>query len=138
MCSGKDDEGSLESAIHITEPSLSKHTVGIDVEKLQGKQQMNMLSNEPWNSLCTAATQGRIILSGGGPNCRTVSVRRLIPKPGAPQPVRGRAERLFWGLPNLPPGEAKKVREDSILMLRLMYLSSLAKKHCKSFRGFFE
>ena len=138
LYSGKDDEGSLESAIHVTKPAWSKHTIGIDIEKPQGKAKMNMLAPEPWNSLCTAAVEGRLSLVGGGPNCRTVSVRRLIPKPNMPKPVRGRAEKLFWGLPGIPESEAVKVREDSILALRFMYLASLAKKYRPTCKVFFE
>ena len=47
------------------------------------------------------AQQGRVVFIGGGPNCRTWSIPRHIPKPGAPTPVRGRTPETLWGLPHL-------------------------------------
>ena len=69
---------------------------------------------------------GKVALVGGGPNCRTWSILRRFPKPGGPPPIRGRAEQTLWGL------EEARVMEDtdndSVLMLRQMYLTSLAYK----------
>ena len=62
----------------------------------------------------------------GGPNCRTWSILRWFPKPGAPKPVRGRSEEQVWGLPGLTPRDQEDVDNDSTLLLRQMYLTSLA------------
>ena len=62
----------------------------------------------------------------GGPNCRTWSILRWFPKPGAPKPVRGRPEEQVWGLPGLTPRDQEDVDNDSTLLLRQMYLTSLA------------
>ena len=64
--------------------------------------------------------QGR--LCGGGPNCRTWSILRWFPKPGGPPPVRGRAEQALWGLEDLEPRVREDTDNDSVLMLRQMYL----------------
>ena len=62
----------------------------------------------------------------GGPNCRTWSILHWFPKPGAPKPVRGRPEEQVWGLPGLTPRDQEDVDNDSTLLLRQMYLTSLA------------
>ena len=45
-----------------------------------------MLQPELYGALCTAAKQGRVVFIGGGPNCRTWSILRHIPKPGPLSP----------------------------------------------------
>ena len=60
------------------------------------------------------------------PNCRTWSILRWFPKPGAPKPVRGRSEEQVWGLPGLTPRDQEDVDNDSTLLLRQMCLTSLA------------
>ena len=79
--------------------------------------------------LCQAAIDGRVRLVGGGPNCRTWSILRWFPKPNAPLPVRGRSEALVWGLEALQPPEQWDVDNDSLLVLRLMFLTALMKQH---------
>ena len=98
----------------------------IDTRRDPGPMGQDMLRDEPYNTLCTLATLGRIIFVGGGPNCRTWSILRWFPKPNAPTPVRGRAEDTLWGLPGLSQQELQDTDDDSILMLRQMYLTSLA------------
>ena len=63
----------------------------------------------------------------GGPNCRTWSILRHIPKPGAPTPVRGRTSETLWGLPHLDQAAQTQLDDDSILILRQMYITSLAR-----------
>ena len=60
------------------------------------------------------------------PNCRTWSILRWFPKPGAPKPVRGRSEEQVWGFPGLTPRDQEDFDNDSTLLLRQMYLTSLA------------
>ena len=56
----------------------------------------------------------------------TWSILRWYPKPGAPVPVRGRDPTTCWGLPDNTQAEQEEVDADSILLLRLMFLQSLA------------
>ena len=82
-----------------------------------------MLQPELYGALCTAAKQGRVVFIGGGPNCRTWSILRHIPKPGAPTPVRGRTPETLWGLPHLDQAAQTQLDDDSILILRQMYIT---------------
>ena len=83
--------------------------------------------NKSKGNFCTAAKQGRVVFIGGGPNCRTWSILRHIPKPGAPTPVRGRTPETLWGLPHLDQAAQTQLDDDSILILRQMYITSLAR-----------
>ena len=68
-----------------------------------------------------------MVFIGGGPNCRTWSILRHIPKPGAPTPVRGRTPETLWGLPHLDQAAQTQLDDDSILILRQIYITSLAR-----------
>ena len=57
---------------------------------------------------------------------RTWSILRHIPKPGAPTPVRGRTPETLWGLPHLDQAAQTQLDDDSILILRQIYITSLA------------
>jgi hypothetical protein len=87
----------------------------------------DMLAAEPYNTLCTMAAHGLVSICGG-PNCPTWSILRWFPKPGGSKPVRGRAEAQVWGLPGLTDTDQWDVDNDSPLLLRQMYLTSLAYK----------
>ena len=91
------------------------------------KEDHDMLQPELYGALCTAAKQGRVVFIGGGPNCRTWSILRHIPKSGAPTPVRGRTPETLWGLPHLDQAAQTQLDDDSILILRQMYITSLAR-----------
>ena len=52
---------------------------------------------------------------------------RHIPKPGAPTPVRGRTPETLWGLPHLDQAAQTQLDDDSILILRQMYITSLVR-----------
>ena len=73
----------------------------IPIEMLRCKRTNNMLKPEPYNSLCTAATDGRIQQLGGGPNCRTWSIKLHVWKPYGGRPCRGRGKDEWLGLPEL-------------------------------------
>ena len=85
----------------------------------------DLLAARPYTDLW-AASQGRLRAICGGPNCKTWSILRWYPKPGAPVPVRGRDPTTCWGLPDNTHEEQAVVEADSILLLRLMFLQSLA------------
>ena len=65
-------------------------------------------ARSPWWG--AAPTAGRGASSDGSPN----------------RVVRGRAEQTLWGLEDLEPRVMEDTDNDSVLMLRQMYLTSLA------------
>ena len=102
LYAGKEDPTSLDSCLHANYPHLSSMVVAVDILRSGPKGDHDMLQPELYGALCTAAKQGRVVFIGGGPNCRTWSILRHIPKPGAPTPVRGRTPETLWGLPPGP------------------------------------
>jgi len=99
----------------------------------------NVLHQNLYDGLCTAASEGGLKAVMGGPNCRTFSIRRHIPKKGGGLPVRSRDSQGTWGLPSISKEDAKKVAVDNVLLLRLMYLWSLASLRSKgTVKGFLE
>ncbi|CAE8655241.1 unnamed protein product [Polarella glacialis] len=124
---------SLESAIHAVAPELSNSVVAIDICRGKGN---DLLAGEPYSSLCTAGKEGKLNHCGGGPMCRTWTIRLWIPKENGGVPLRGRSESTLWGLPTLTDARHTKCDDDSMLMLRLLYLCSLARlgnPNCSSF-----
>ena len=87
LYAGKEDPTSLDSCLHANYPHLSSMVVAVDILRSGPKGNHDMLQPELYGALCTAAKQGRVVFIGGGPNCRTWSILRHIPKPGAPTPV---------------------------------------------------
>ena len=124
LYAGKEDPTSLDSCLHANYPHLSSMVVVVDILRSGPKGNHDMLQPELYGALCTAAKQGRVVFIGGGPNCRTWSILRHIPKPGAPTPVRGRTRETLWGLPHLDQAAQTQLDEDSTLILRQMYITS--------------
>ena len=117
----------LDSCLHASYPHLSSMVVAVDILRSGPKGDHDMLQPELYGALCTAAKQGRVVFIGGGPNCRTWSILRHIPKPWAPTPVRGRTPETLWGLPHLDQAAQTQLDDDSILILRQIYITSLAR-----------
>ena len=84
---GKMDGGSIDETINRLAPATSERVIAIDIERCKRTQDLS--TREPYDSLCTAACEGKIAMVGGGPMCRTWSVRRLVWKPGGGLPCRG-------------------------------------------------
>ena len=128
LYAGKDDAGSLDACLHAHHAWISPFIRAIDTR-------MGPRANRPRYAR-PGAIQHPVHHGGsrpyprclvtGGPNCRTWSILRWFPKPGAPKPVRGRSEEQVWGLPGLTPRDQEDVDNDSTLLLRQMYLTSLA------------
>ena len=114
LYSGKDDAGSLDACIHAYHPHLSPHVISVDNRRDPGSIGNDMLQDHPYNLFCSLAY------------CRTWSILRWFPKPNAPPPVRGRPEAEVWGLEALTDQALRDVDDDSVLMLRQFYLTSLA------------
>ena len=116
----------MPTSMPTTRPSRS--TFGRWISGKGGDLGQDMLGEEPYSTMCSMAMAGKVALVGGGPNCRTWSILRWFPKPGGPPPVRGRAEQTLWGLEDLEPRVMEDTDNDSVLMLRQMYLTLLAYK----------
>ena len=124
LYAGKQDSTALEVAIQSVAPCVSYHVVSLDILRCPSH---NMLLDEPYHTLATAASEGRLLAVIGGPNCRTWSIRLHIPKPGGGIPLRGRHEPEVWGLPGLSTTDSKKCDGDSVLLVRQMFLLSIAR-----------
>ena len=119
---GLSDSQSLDSTLQRMDPALQKHILAFDIRR---EPDHDILNGQLYDQLCTHAWQGELQGAGGGPNCRTWSILRWFPKPGAPVPVRGRPEPDCWGLPTLQPQERLNTDNDSLLLLRLMLLAHI-------------
>ena len=122
---------SLDEMIEEMDSETAAKVIAIDKDR--DPRLHDMTQKEPYNSLCTAAAEGKIQQAGGGPNCRTWSVLRLIKLlSGKGLPCRGRTEETCWGLPELQREGRKDDREttdqDSVLLVRLMHIIWLAHK----------
>ena len=113
---GPADSKSLDSILYQMAPALQGHVLAFDIRR----ESHDILQGPLYDQLCTHAWRGDLQGAGGGPNCRTWSILRWFPKPGAPVPVRGRPE--CWGLSTLQPQEQMDTDNDSLLLLRLMVL----------------
>ena len=76
-------------------------------------------------SLTRAALEGKVLAVLGGPNCRTRSVLRHIPKEGAPRPVRAWGGEEY-GLKDLTEEERSQVEEDDLLLWRQLFLFAVS------------
>ena len=128
---GKQDSSALDSVLATRQRALEATIVAMDVLRKDTAIGQDILQDQPFGELCHACSLGRVRFVGGGPNCRTWSVLRWFPRPGFPQPVRGRSETEVWGLPGLSAEEAADTDRDSLLVLRLMYFVSLAARGAK-------
>lgn len=135
-----EDWPALDVQIKKDYPEIVDRLVVIEMKRC--KRTNNMLRPEPYNSLCTAAEEGRIQQVSGGPNCKTWSVKRLKKTRWGGKPCRGRSDELCWGLPELSEADRKKdkqeTRNDSLLLLRLLFIQFLAKQSGSLKAGFVE
>ena len=98
LYAGRNDPLLLDSCIRAHYPRLSPHIVAFDTLRPPQALGQDLLADQPYGYLCQAALDGRVRLVCGGQNCRTWSILRWFPKPNVPLPVRGRSEKLVWGL----------------------------------------
>ena len=131
LYAGDDDPTSLHQAMLQESQHWPVQILEIDNKRPGKAVEHDMLGEEPYGRLCRAAIQGKLRALLGGPNCRTWSIRRWFPKPGAPQPVRGRHPDLTWGLPGIRQEEQQDTDNDSILLLRFMVIMVLAHEGAK-------
>jgi hypothetical protein len=101
LYAGKDDSTSLESAIHSVAPWLTPHIIAID--SLRG---VDMLTEQPFSTLFHFCNTGQVAAIIGGPNCRTWSIRRHIPKPGGGHTSSRQTSPALLGINGCPPNRA--------------------------------
>ena len=115
--------------------------LAVDILRPPEKGPNDILEDEFYSTLCCAAVGGQLSFVGGGPNCRTWSILRWFPKPGAPRPVRGRDPSQTWGTRLKYPWKNSWTQtRDSILLLRQLVITALASKarQHKGFHSFLE
>ena len=115
LYAGKDDAEALDAYLHAYNPAFSEYIWAVDIRRKGGDLGQDMLGDEPYSTMCSMAMAGKVA-SGRGASS------------DGPPPVRGRAEQTLWGLEDLEPRVMEDTDNDSVLMLRQMYLTSLAYK----------
>ena len=126
---GPDGADSLPAHLIGLHPHLSERIIPIDIKRKDPSSSQDMLEDTLFSSLCGKALRGGLTFVGGGPNCRTWSILRWFPKPGAPTPVRGRSSTQAWGLETNSVAEQEDTDNDSLLLLRQMVITDLANQH---------
>ena len=106
LYAGDDDPTSLHQAMLQESQHWPVQILEIDNKRPGKAVEHDMLGEEPYGRLCRAAIQGKLRALLGGPNCRTWSILRWFPKPGAPQPVRGLHPDHDLGTSRNTPGGA--------------------------------
>ena len=122
LYAGLSDDASLDAYILKDQPALKDKVLAFDIRRTPSH---DILKGDLYSSLCVGAWRGQIQGVGGGPNCRTWSILRWFPKPGAPKPVRGRKEPECWGFSVLSPQEIADTDNDSLLLLRQLLIASI-------------
>ena len=100
---------------------------------IKNGEEFDMTKDELYERLLRLAMDGVIDCVLGGPNCRTRSFLRHIPKPNAPRPVRDWNGGM-WGSKRNTEEEDRKVFEDDILMWRF-WMIALVATHVRRAQG---
>ena len=138
---GPPGQDALDSVLHTMDPTMMQRTVASDIVRPEVHHPQDIMNDDLYSHLCHKALKKEWSFIGGGPNCRTWSILRWFPKPGAPTPVRGREANLVWGLPTNSLEEQMDTDRDSLLLLRQMVLTSLAQRpgeHPRKVHSFLE
>ena len=91
-----------------------------------------MVEGPLYAELMHLAVTGQLGAIIGGPNCRTRSRLRHIPREGFPGPVRSWEDGQQWGLSGASQEERKKCYQDDLMMLRLIMLFLVAEETRKA------
>ena len=92
---------------------------------IKNGEDYDMLKDHLYQKLLRMVMDGWVEGILCGPNCRTRSMLRHIPKPGAPRPVRD-WEGGEWGSKRNTCDEDQKVFEDDVMLWRAIFLGLLA------------
>ena len=128
--------------VHLFAGEDHGHTLRVALDQVGGKNdnllEVDILRNEShdvlkndgiYGGLLRTAVEGSLLGVLGGPNCRTRSVLRHYPIegcPDAPRPVRSWKDDQVYGLHQLSAEEQEKVREDDLLLWRMIFLYMVA------------
>ena len=109
----------------------------LEVDILRGAQH-DMLADQGsvYPGLLRAALEGNLNALVGGPNCRTRSVLRHFPIEGVenpPRPLR-RWGGEEYGIKDLTPEEEKKVKDDDVMLWRMIFIMIVATQVRKAMR----
>ena len=132
LYAGADDSYSLKSAMLSISKTWPMSILEVDNKRPHKELSDDMLLGEPYGAFCRGALKGHIRALGGGPNCRTWSILRWFPKPGAPVPVRDRSPANTWGFPELTHQDQVDTDNDSLLLLRFLVILTLAHEGAKA------
>ena len=140
LYTGPSDGGALDDVITSQQPDLGPRILAVDILRPRDSGPNDILDDGFYSQLCCAAAGGNLSFVGGGPNCRTWSILRWFPKPGAPRPVRGREPSQTWGLESNSREEQLDTDKDSLLLLRQMVITALASevRSSQDFHSFLE
>ena len=100
----------------------------LEIDKKRGPGHDLLTDDGPYSGLMRAAMEGKLLGLLGGPACRTRSKLRHIPipeQPNAPRPVRSWNGGEFGNQDNTA-SETAQVREDDVLMWRMLFLHAVA------------
>ena len=85
------------------------------------------MADDTYAALLDLALTGKIKMIFGGPPCRTFSaLRSLASEDGGPRPLRAREGGERWGRNNLSEWEMWRVRQDTIMVFRMLFLWMVA------------
>ena len=128
LYTGPRDGGALDDILTQQQHDLGARLIAVDILRPPETGPNDIMDDAFYSTLCCAAAGGQLTFVGGGPNCRTWSILRWFPKPGAPRPVRGRDPSQTWGLESNSLEEQLDTDKDSFLLLRQMVITALASK----------
>ena len=92
-------------------------------------QAENVMADATYSALLELAASGKVKTVFGGPPCRTFSALRNLPTAGAgegPRPLRDREGDGRWGRQGLTEWETWRVRQDTIMVFRMIFLWMVA------------
>ena len=122
LFAGKDEEQTLRRTL---DQCGGKGDNLLELDILRDSRHDFLKDKGTFSGLVRAAMDGCLDGILGGPNCRTRSILRHFPIEGqkeCPRPVRSWKDQQEYGLHDLSEEEKKKVREDDIMLWRMIFL----------------
>ena len=91
-------------------------------------QAEDLMADDTYAALLDLALTGKVKMVFGGPPCRTYSVLRYGAEDGdgGPRPLRDRHGDGRWGRDNLSEWEQWRVKQDTIMVFRMLFLWMVA------------